>query len=58
MGVLAALKQRRDARRWQRWSEDDPMDELHHRARFGIALVLTFFALVIALVVVGLVVAR
>jgi hypothetical protein len=56
--IVNALKQRRDARRWQRWSEVDPIDDLTRRARIGIVLPFVFFGALIALVVIGLVVAR
>jgi hypothetical protein len=56
--VLDGLKRRRDARRWQRWTENDPEDELESRARIGGIAALIFFGLVVALVIVGLVVAR
>ena len=56
--ILAELKQRRLGRRWQHWSEVDPMDDYGRRARIGVALAFAFFLLLAALVVVGLVVAR
>jgi len=58
MGIVASLKQRRDARRWQRWSEVDPDDDYARRAGIGAALAVAFFIVVIALVVIGFVVAR
>lgn len=58
MSVLSDLKRRRDARRWQRWSEDDPLDELGRRAGVVAKVAVTLFVVVIVLVVVGLVVAR
>jgi hypothetical protein len=58
MGIVESLKQRRDARRWQRWSEVEPLEELSRRAGVGAGLAMAFFVLVIALVVVGFVVAR
>jgi hypothetical protein len=56
--ILSDLRQRRNARRWQHWSEVDPLDDYVRRARFGIALVIGFFAVLVGLVVVGLVIAR
>ena len=58
MSFFTDFKQRRDARRWQRWSEVDPEDELRQRARVLGWFAMTFFALLIALIVFGLVVAR
>ncbi len=58
MGVVGQLRQRRAARRWQRWTEVDPEDELARRAGIGVAFVLVFFGLLIVLVILGLVVAR
>ena len=52
------LKQRRSARRWQRWSEVDPIDDYARRARFGVALAFALFFLLVILLVVGLVIAR
>jgi hypothetical protein len=56
--IVKELKQRRNARRWQHWSEVDPLDDYLRRARFGIAIVAVFFVLLIGFVVVGLVIAR
>ena len=56
--ILHELRQRRNARRWQHWSEVDPLDDYARRARFGIALAAVFFVVLIGFVVVGLVVAR
>ena len=56
--ILTELKQRRLARRWQHWSEVDPLDDYARRAGFGVALAFVFFLLLATLLVVGLVVAR
>jgi cytochrome c-type biogenesis protein CcmH/NrfG len=45
--IVESVKQRRAARRWQRWSENDPLDEMGERARWG---VIVFFAIVVLLV--------
>ena len=58
MRMLDDLKQRREARRWQRWSEVDPEEELRQRARVLGWFAMMFFAALIALIVFGLVVAR
>jgi hypothetical protein len=57
-GPVQTLKERRLARRWQRWTEVEPLDDYRRRAGIGMAVALALFALVIALVVVGLVFAR
>jgi hypothetical protein len=53
-----ALKQRRLGRRWQHWSEVDPLDDYARRAGFVVAIAFGLFFLLVALLVVGLVVAR
>jgi len=52
------LKQRRLARRWQHWSEVDPLDDYERRARIGVAFAFVFFLILVCLFVVGLVVSR
>jgi hypothetical protein len=56
--VLRDPKQRREARRWQRWSEVEPLDDYARRFGIGAALAAALFGVVIVLVVVGLVVGR
>jgi hypothetical protein len=58
MGVVQNLRERRRARRWQRWTEVEPLDDYAQRFGIGAAAALALFVVVIALVVVGLVVAR
>jgi hypothetical protein len=58
MGIVESLKQRRLARRWQRWSELDPLDDYVRWAGMGVAAAIMLFVVVIVLVVVGFVVAR
>ena len=58
MGIVQTLRERRSARRWQRWTEVDPLDDYARRFGIAAAAVMALFLLVIALVVVGLVVAR
>jgi hypothetical protein len=58
MGALSGLRQRRAARRWQRWTEIDPEDDLHRRAGIGTAIASGLFLLLIGLVIVGFLVAR
>jgi len=56
--IVNAFKDRRRGRRWQRWSEVDPLDDYARRAGIAVALGFALFLLLLALVVVGLVVAR
>jgi hypothetical protein len=58
MGLVQDLRERRRARRWQRWTEVEPLDDYARRFGIGAAAGLALFVIVIALVVVGLVVAR
>ena len=58
MGVVQDLRERRRARRWQRWTEVDPLDDYARPFGIGAAAALVLFVLIIALVVVGLVAAR
>ena len=58
MKTMRTIRERRGARRWQRWTEVEPEDDYARRAGFGVGLVLGFFLLVIVLVIVGLVIAR
>jgi hypothetical protein len=53
--IVERAKQRRDARRWQRWSEVDPLEEAAKRARYVVALFLGLFVLLIAALVFALV---
>jgi hypothetical protein len=56
--VLDDLLTRRRARRWQRWTEVEPEEDYLRRAGIGTAIAVAFFVLVIAVIVIGLVVAR
>jgi hypothetical protein len=56
--VLDDLLTRRRARRWQRWTEIEPEEDYLRRAGIGTAIAVVFFVLLIALIVVGLVLAR
>jgi hypothetical protein len=58
MGLVHDLRQRRRARRWQRWTEVEPLDDNARTFGIGAVATLMLFVVVIALVVVGLVVAR
>ncbi len=56
--IIHELKQRRLGRRWQHWSEVDPVDDYARRAGVGVAIAFALFLLLAALVVVGFLVAR
>jgi hypothetical protein len=56
--VLDDLLTRRRARRWQRWTEIEPEEDYVRRAGIGTAIAVAFFVLVIAVIVIGLVLAR
>jgi hypothetical protein len=58
MRVVHELRERRRARRWQRWTEVDPLEDYARHFGVGAAVAFALFVVVIALVVVGLVVAR
>jgi len=58
MGVVGDLRRRRGARRWQRWTEVEPEEDLHRRAGIVTAIFIVFFVLLIAVIVIGLVAAR
>jgi hypothetical protein len=58
MGVIGDLRRRRGARRWQRWTEVEPEEDLHRRAGIVTAIFVVFFVLLIAVIVIGLVAAR
>ena len=58
MGVVGDLRRRRGARRWQRWTEVEPEEDLHRRAGIVTAIFVVFFVLLIAVIVIGLVAAR
>jgi hypothetical protein len=58
MRLVQTLKERRLARRWQHWTEVEPIDDYGRRAGIVTAFAFLLFALIVALVVVGLVVAR
>ena len=56
--IIHELKQRQLGRRWQHWSEVDPVDDYARRAGVGVAIAFALFLLLAALVVVGFLVAR
>ena len=58
MGVLGELQNRRRARRWQRWTENDPEADYARRAGIGAAIGAIFLFGVFVMIVVGLVFLR
>jgi hypothetical protein len=58
MRVVQDLRERRRARRWQRWTEVEPLDDYARTFGVGAAAALALFVALIVLVVVGLLVAR
>jgi hypothetical protein len=58
MGWVAQYRQRRLGRRYQRWTEVEPEEDYARWAGLVAAVAVTLFVLVVALVVVGLVLAR
>jgi ElaB/YqjD/DUF883 family membrane-anchored ribosome-binding protein len=58
MGIVQGIKQRRLARRYQRWTEVEAEDDYVRWAGIGVVTALGLFLLLIVLVVVGLVIAR
>jgi hypothetical protein len=57
-GVVQDLRERRRARRRQRWTEVEPLDDYARHFGIGAAAALGLFVALIALVRIGLVVAR
>ncbi len=53
--IVDGLKQRRSARRWQRWTEVDPLEEAGSRSRIGVAIFFGLFLLLVAAIVFALV---
>ena len=53
--MIDDLLTRRRARRWRRWTEIEPEEDYLRRAGIGTAIAGVFFALVIAVIVIGLV---
>ena len=53
--IVEDFKQRRGARRWQRWTEVDPMEEFTQRSRIGVAVAFGLFVLLVAALVLALV---
>jgi len=58
MRIVDSYKERRRGRKWQRWTEVDPLDEYGRWAGIGTAVAVALFVLLLALVIVGFLVAR
>jgi len=58
VGVLGELQNRRRARRWQRWTENDPEDDYARLAGIGAAIGGVFLFALFVMIVVGLVFLR
>jgi hypothetical protein len=58
VGAVGELRNRRRARRWQRWSEVEPEDDYLRWARVGAAVATAFFVLLFGMLVIGLVFLR
>ena len=57
MSVLGELLKRRRARRWQRWTEVAPEDDFLRRAALVTRIFVVIMVLVLALIVLGVVLA-
>ena len=57
MGAVGDYRRRRQAKRWQRWTEVDPEEDFARRAGIFTMIFVVFMLLLVVLVVVGLVLA-
>jgi hypothetical protein len=57
MGAIGDYRRRREAKRWQRWTEVEPEEDFARRAGIFTMIFVVFMLLVVVLVVVGLVLA-
>jgi hypothetical protein len=57
MGAIGDYRRRREAKRWQRWTEVDPEEDFARRAGIFTMIFVVFMLLLVVLVVVGLVLA-
>jgi hypothetical protein len=58
VGTVGELRNRRRARRWQRWSEIEPEDDYVRWARVGAIVATAFFVVLFGMLVIGLVFLR
>jgi hypothetical protein len=57
VGAIGDFRRRREAKRWQRWTEVDPEEDFARRAGIFTMIFVVFMLLLVVLVVVGLVLA-
>ena len=57
MGAIGDYRRRREAKRWQRWTEVAPEEDFARRAGIFTMIFVVFMLLLVVLVVVGLVLA-
>jgi hypothetical protein len=57
MGALSDYRRRREAKRWQRWTEVEPEEDFARRAGIFTMIFVVFMLLVLVLIVVGVVLA-
>jgi hypothetical protein len=57
MGAIGDYRRRREAKRWQRWTEVAPEEDFERRAGIFTVIFVVFMLLLVVLVVVGLVLA-
>jgi hypothetical protein len=53
--IVSTVRNRFRARRWQRWSEVDPEEDLLRWARLGTIIATVFFGLIVLAIVLALV---
>ena len=56
--IVSTARNRLRARRWQRRSQVDPEEDWERRSTIGTIVFVTFFALLLALIVIGLLASR
>jgi hypothetical protein len=56
--IVSTVRNRLRARRWQRRSQVDPEEDWERRSTIGTIVFVTFFALLVAVIVIGLLAAR
>jgi hypothetical protein len=57
MGAISDYRRRREAKRWQRWTEVEPEEDFARRAGIFTMIFVVFMVLVLVLIVVGVVLA-
>jgi hypothetical protein len=57
MGAISDYRRRREAKRWQRWTEVEPEEDFARRAGIFTMIFVVFMLLLLALIVVGVVLA-